>query len=189
MNEKKGTVIFVSGVYGVGKSTLCWNLSQNNHLPSYSAGDLISKINGEKYGANKKVNNINQNQDILVDETMNILKNQDLVILAGHFCIMGENGKPEELPTDVYCKLNLSLIILLEANSDRIVNNLKLRDGIQYSKKQMEVFLDAERTCAYKISENLKIPLIIHDMKFDDSDMQKINRLLKEVYGEGIIRY
>lgn len=189
MNEKKGSVIFVSGVYGVGKSTLCCNLSKKDHLPFYSAGDLISEINGEKYGSNKRVNNKNINQDILVDEVTNISKNQDLIILAGHFCVMGQDGKPEELPPDIYRKLNLSSIILLEANSERIIKNLKLRDGKQYLKEQIEGFLNAERTSAYKISESLRIPLFIHDMKFEDTDMQKTNTFLKEVYGEGTIRY
>lgn len=47
--------IFIAGSYGVGKSTLCDNLSRVSGVPAYSAGDLISCINGEQYGANKVV--------------------------------------------------------------------------------------------------------------------------------------
>ena len=42
--------IFIAGSYGVGKSTLCDNLSRVSGVPAYSAGDLISCINGEQYG-------------------------------------------------------------------------------------------------------------------------------------------
>ena len=47
--------IFIAGSYGVGKSTLCDNLSRVSGVPAYSAGDLISCITGEQYGANKVV--------------------------------------------------------------------------------------------------------------------------------------
>ena len=40
--------IFIAGSYGVGKSTLCDNLSRVSGVPAYSAGDLISCINGEQ---------------------------------------------------------------------------------------------------------------------------------------------
>lgn len=46
----KDGIIFVAGIYGVGKSTLCERLSISIGIPCYSAGDLISAINGEIYG-------------------------------------------------------------------------------------------------------------------------------------------
>lgn len=62
----KDGIIFVAGIYGVGKSTLCERLSISIGIPCYSAGDLISAINGEIYGRNKTVVNKEKNQDILV---------------------------------------------------------------------------------------------------------------------------
>ena len=58
-------VIFVAGVYGVGKSTLCEKLSKELSIPFYSSGDLISKVNGELYGANKVVKDKSKNQNII----------------------------------------------------------------------------------------------------------------------------
>ena len=46
----KTGVVFIAGTYGVGKSTLCNNLSSVLGIPSFSAGDLISEVNGEIYG-------------------------------------------------------------------------------------------------------------------------------------------
>ena len=53
----KDGIIFVAGIYGVGKSTLCERLSLSIGIPCYSAGDLISALNGETYGRNKTVVN------------------------------------------------------------------------------------------------------------------------------------
>lgn len=47
----KGSTIFIAGVYGTGKSTMCSVLSEMLHIPAFSAGDLISAINGEQYGS------------------------------------------------------------------------------------------------------------------------------------------
>ena len=56
---------FVAGAYGVGKSTLRAILSQSMNVSTYSARDLISRVNGEKYGAIKAVQDKDNNQDIL----------------------------------------------------------------------------------------------------------------------------
>ena len=81
-----GTIL-IAGSYGVGKSTLCAALSMASLIPTFSAGDLISNVNGEQYGANKVVKNKEENQDILAVEVNRILAHYDTILLAGHFCI------------------------------------------------------------------------------------------------------
>lgn len=63
-----GSVVFASGVYGVGKSTLCESLSKRCRINYYSAGDVISNVNGEKYGSNKTVKDKELNRYILVEK-------------------------------------------------------------------------------------------------------------------------
>lgn len=92
----KDGIIFVAGIYGVGKSTLCERLSISIGIPCYSAGDLISAINGEIYGRNKTVVNKEKNQDILVTAVNERLQKDKTFILAGHFCIFDPLSiKPE----------------------------------------------------------------------------------------------
>ncbi len=64
--------IFVAGTYGVGKSTLCSKLSTALKIPDFSAGDLISAVNGETYGANKAVRDKDANQNIFCRFSHNI---------------------------------------------------------------------------------------------------------------------
>ena len=72
---------FVAGVYGVGKSTLCEQLSVDLNIPSFSAGDLISQVNGEQYGANKAVSDKSENQDILSVEVQQLLLKHSKILL------------------------------------------------------------------------------------------------------------
>lgn len=45
----KKRILFVAGVYGVGKTTLCDILSEKYLISSYSSSELISKCNHEEY--------------------------------------------------------------------------------------------------------------------------------------------
>lgn len=63
----KGSTIFIAGVYGTGKSTMCSVLSEMLHIPAFSAGDLISATNSEQYGVNKAVSDKNKNQLLLAE--------------------------------------------------------------------------------------------------------------------------
>lgn len=41
-------IIFIAGSYGVGKTTICNQLSKSLKIKAYSASDLISKQNNEQ---------------------------------------------------------------------------------------------------------------------------------------------
>lgn len=172
--------IFIAGIYGVGKSTLCDELSNRSNIPSYSAGDIISAVNGETYGSHKSVTDKNRNQSILSNKVRKLLCDNPTIILAGHFCIFNEQGQVDCLPEDVFFELDIKKIFLLTASAERICENLYQRDGIQYSKNQIVNLQNTEQSLAEKTSAILGCPLYIHEMKFDSSDYQDVLFLLKE---------
>lgn len=172
------SVIFVAGVYGVGKSTLCNKLSSATGIPAFSAGDLISDINGETYGRNKVVKNAKSNQDILISAVDAKLEKCSHFLLAGHFCIVGKDNEVELLPEYVFSKLHLSQIILLEANALRIAENINGRDHRTYPVQTLERLIACERSQAQRVAKELKIPLTIHSMQFNRSDEEALANLL-----------
>ena len=182
-------VIFIAGVYGVGKSTLCEKISEIINLPFYSASELISEQVGETYGVNKKVFNKDVTQNILLKCIDSKMSEDSAMILAGHFCILSECNEPEKLPFYVYEKMNISLIVLLEATTDEIVRNLKKRDKKTYSREVIDELLITERNYAMKVSEVLKVPMIKYLMSFSEADTENVLAFIEEVYGESYIRY
>lgn len=168
------STIFLAGIYGVGKSTLADKLSATTGLPCFSAGDLISKVNGEKYGANKFVSDKDKNQDILANCVSEILRTTKSIILAGHFCIVNKQGDVERLPNQVFTKLHISKIILLEADPSIIMENLSGRDGKSYSLELLKKLLFQEHECAQNISTLLNCPLIIHKMQYAAEDVEAL---------------
>lgn len=170
--------IFIAGSYGVGKSTLCSALSKALTIPAYSAGDLISNVNGEQYGANKVVSDKNANQNILAMEVKKKLEQHSTILLAGHFCIFDKLNCVEKLPNSVFEKISMDQILLLEADPIRILTNLSIRDKKQYELSQIERLLKEERRAAKEISRKYGRSLHIHHMAFDDTDLRKCCKLL-----------
>lgn len=178
--DLKKSTIFIAGVYGTGKSTMCSALSKMLHIPAFSAGDLISSINGEKYSANKAVTDKDGNQALLVERVQQLFKKYERIILAGHFCIFNANAGIEILPESVYHALSISQIILLETNSQTIISNLRRRDGMAYSLKSISKLIEKEREQSERISEQLNCPLSIYQMTFTDQDVQQIALLISQ---------
>lgn len=172
--------IFVAGSYGVGKSTLCSALSNVLTIPAYSAGDLISNVNGEQYGANKAVKDKDANQDILTFEIEKKLEQYPTILLAGHFCIFDKLNCVEKLPHSVFEKISIEQILLLGADPVRILTNLSIRDKKKYELRHIELLLEEERQAAEEISRKCSCRLHIHQMAFDESDLQKCCKILNE---------
>jgi adenylate kinase len=167
-----GTV-FVAGIYGVGKSTLCNNLSDALCIPYFSASDLISSINGEKYGANKKVANKYNNQDILSYEVRKQLQISSRIILAGHFCIFNNEYGVDCLQDSIYSKLNIESILLLEADINIVLGNLNKRDKITYDYDQLAALALEEKKSAQRVAEKIECNLFVHRMNFNNKDIDE----------------
>lgn len=172
-------VIFVAGIYGVGKSTLCSFLSKELNIPNFSAGDLISEVNGEKYGSNKVVKDKNGNQDILVSAINEKYKTTNTFLLAGHFCIFNAENEVDMLPDFVFGNMNIGAILLLEADVKTIIEHLSKRDGKHYSDLSIEKLQISEREQAEKISSQIGVPLLCHKMLFDGTDESIIKQWIE----------
>lgn len=172
-------ILFVAGVYGVGKTTLCNALSSRYNVSSYSASELISACNHEIYGKNKYVKDSKYNQEILVNQVSKI--NDESFILNGHFCLKAKNNKVILLENEVFNKLNLSCILLLIAPVDVIKENLFKRDKVYYDKEYIEFLLKSEEKQAEKVSDLYNIPLLKYSMEFKSNDIENIIELLKKL--------
>lgn len=172
--------IFVAGIYGVGKSTLCNNLSKELGIPEYSAGDLISSVNGEQYGANKAVTDKTSNQVILALQVQRLLEITPKILLAGHFCIFDRDNNIDYLPESVFSNLKIEKILLLNAPISIILTNLSLRDKKEYTKQQIMSLHKAEEQRAKEISHKIGCKLYLHNMVFGSTDISKCLAYIRE---------
>ena len=163
-------VYFLAGIYGVGKSTLGDELSRRMNMPFFSAGDLISEVNGETYGANKVVADKDGNQNVLVHQVNSLLEKYPKILLAGHFCIVNSENKVDPLPESVFGELGIEKVLLLEADTAQIADHLSLRDGKQYPVELIEQMAATEREMAFSIAARLSCTVVQHHMAYSGAD-------------------
>lgn len=146
-------IIFIAGIHGVGKTTFC---KKKNFKNVYTASDLIKRYKNIK---NKFTNKIFENQEILLEAIAQIEEKE--IYLDGHFCLLDSYGNINELPLELYEKLDISKIILLIADPLEIKKRLEKRDKIKYNSTLLKKFQEKEIERAKYVSEKLNIKLKI----------------------------
>lgn len=170
--------IFISGSYGVGKTTISHELSRIFDIPAFQASELITNYTGEQYGATKHVKNIQTNQDVLIYQVAKTRERFETFILAGHFAIFNKKNEIEKIPRYVFGELGITKIILLEAAADKIMLNMLKRDNRDYAEKELIDIARIEYECAVQISEQIGVPLYIHKMNYL-TDVEDIQNYIK----------
>lgn len=104
-------VIFVGGVYAVGKTTTCTHVAKSMCIPHHTASSLI---NAEKGNANpqggKVVADIADNQNLLIRGVQRaLMENGGRILLDGHFTIPNRDGQIEQVTIEVFKALDVEL--------------------------------------------------------------------------------
>lgn len=150
-------VVFVSGIHGAGKSTLCQELQHRLCLPHYSSSSLI-KANSDYGELRKLATNIYEKQLILLDALSQLTP--PAILLDGHFCLLDSEGKVVEINDEIAYRISPSVILHITCPSELIHQRLKKRDSATFSIELLEEMQDKETEKAIQIADDLKIPLI-----------------------------
>jgi adenylate kinase len=59
-------ILFVAGVHGTGKTSLCRSISTKFDVAHCSASELIAQYRGIHFRPDRRVDDISQNQDALI---------------------------------------------------------------------------------------------------------------------------
>lgn len=171
-------VIFLAGIYGVGKTTLSNRLGKDFSIPVFNASDIISKVNYEMYGANKFVVDKVKNQEILVDEIQKILSIDKKILLCGHFCIINKTHEIDMIPIITYKKMGIEQVILLKRDPKSIYSDLIARDNTLYSVDFLEQMQKIEEETSILVCKEFCFPLTILDLNNFEMSYKILSRIL-----------
>jgi len=174
----KRKIIFIGGVHGVGKTTLCTKLCDSMNMKHYSASDLIKKISNIKFSEDKKVKGIEKNQDTLITAVNNYIDPESFCFLDGHFCLLNEHGKVIEIPIPTFTELKPAAIVVLKGNPESIFLRMKNRDGNEMDVEDISIFQEKELEYSQRISKLLEIPWFTED-PIDGTD--RIKSFIKDI--------
>ncbi len=165
--------IMLLGIHGVGKTFLLSKLSYDN----YSASSLIREYKRTATDDRKRVENVEENQNILLNAIQNKNLLGDRFILDGHCCLLNSDSNIERIDKEVFRELALGGIVVLYEDAGVIYERLKKRDELELDIHLIETFQQTELEYARELAEELDVPYLI-----TKSDIERIVSFINNVW-------
>lgn len=165
-------IIFVSGIHGAGKGTLCSQLSSITRLSKYSCSQII-KDNSDYKETSKLVSSAEKNQTILL-HGISILKETNF-LLDGHFCLLAKDQSIIEIDDTIFTKIGPTKIIHVTCDENTIEQRLKNRDGHSIDRNILKEMQYKETVKARKLA--FKLNVSIYEYKSGDNISELIDWL------------
>lgn len=154
-------MIFISGVHGVGKSFFCDMVQKELNINTFSASNLIATRKQAPFSADRLIPDIGVNQQYLLAAVTELCEREHQFLLDGHFCLLNGEGKVTRISVDTFISLKPNPIILLTEDPTIIAERRNARDGLSYSKEEIQSFQDEEITYSKEVAVLLGVELKI----------------------------
>jgi predicted transcriptional regulator/adenylate kinase len=157
--QRSGKIIFVAGIHGVGKSSMCEAFSKEFGVDHKSASQLIKESKAEAISANgKTVKNIENNQELLIQAISNIRKTGKNLLLDGHFSLINAENNLVALQTKVFSDLTIDAVTLIHDDESAIATRLNNRDISEIEENKIKAHQILEINTAKQVSKELSLP-------------------------------
>ncbi len=154
-------IVFIGGIHGVGKSTICRQICGEVKLEYLSASELIKWKDINEDVQNKKVKNIPATQDRLIIGLTNTVQENKFYLLDGHYCLLNSENEIVNIPLDTFKLINpISLNIVL-GDINEIKNRLEKRNNRPYDQELLNRMQESELNYARHLSKTLGVTLHI----------------------------
>lgn len=155
-------IVFIAGIHGVGKGSVCGRLEKALDFKHHSASALMK---WEKMSAkdNKLVKDIPSTQDLLLKALKKAKQDAPRIILDGHFVLLNENSSPTPIDIDVFEGIAPDLIICLTHPVETIRDRLLGRDGKAFTTDLLAEMQYLESNISERYAEQLNIPYLVCD--------------------------
>lgn len=167
------SLIFIGGIHGVGKGTICNKICEQTDFVHITASEILRWDEISKPD-NKKVENIQNTQDRLIAGLDKALKENENYLLDGHFCLFNSEGQVEKVPMETFEKIAPKLITIVTTKIDLIKKRLEKRDNKGYDFDLLETMQTSEKEYAQQISSKLNVPFV----EIKDGNYQSLIEIL-----------
>lgn len=152
-------IIFIGGIHGVGKGTICKEIALKTDLIHLTASQILKweKISDSD---NKLVKNITSTQDRLMKGLKNLIKKDKKYLLDGHFCLLNSNEVPSKINEKTFDQINPKVIAIVIDDVEEIAKRLEARDGKIYDTNVLNQLQQMETEYAKYLSNKYSIPYI-----------------------------
>lgn len=161
-------IIFVGGIHGVGKTTLCKILEERMSIKHFSASQLIKSLKDDpSVDIDKRVADIGDNQKLLLTAIREYISHNITAVLDGHFCLLNPNKEIEQISIETFSRISPIALIVLHDSIENIVSKISGRDGVIYDYDLLSRFQNKEVGYSKYIARCLSIPFLTFDVTDD----------------------
>lgn len=160
-------IIFIGGIHGVGKGTLCKKICEDLDLQHLSASEVLKWEEISERG-NKLVKDFNITQNRLITNLQQIVKENERYILDGHYFLLNKDNAPEKIEFDTFRTLNPFAFIIVVDDVEEIKRRLENRDKIEYDFDLLFKFQELELDYSKELAEQLNKSHLI--LKSDETN-------------------
>lgn len=157
--ELMKNIIFIGGIHGVGKGTICKKIALETDLIHITASQIL-KWEEISDSDNKLVTNITSTQSRLIIGLKNLIKKDKKYLLDGHFCLLNSEGIPCRIDEDTFDQINPKAIVIVIDTVEKIFKRLEVRDGKVYDIKTLNELQELEIEYSKYLSDKYSIPYI-----------------------------
>lgn len=162
-------IIFVGGVHGVGKGTLCRTISDQTDFIHLSASEVLKwkEINIQQ--TNKVVDDINDTQMRLINNLQKMIDPSKRYLLDGHLCLLTGGNAISRVPLETFQQINPIGIVIVIEDSQIICDRLNKRDYQEYNPHLLDKLQEEEIAYSKEIATSLGVDLkIIYSNQIDE---------------------
>lgn len=167
-------VVFVGGVHGSGKTTICQELARRTGYSHLSISEIIKKEKKTVFESAKRTQDIDANQKVLINWLKDnpFMKN---IIFDGHFALLDNDSKIVCVSDQVFKCICANAFVFINPPVEVVRDRLRNRDGVIWSPTILKKLGEAELNWANKLSESFNIPIYVSN----GADNDAIERFLK----------
>lgn len=158
-------IIFIAGIHGVGKTTLCNMVKEKLNINTFSSSALIQKANKQKNFIDKHADDVKENQDILLQAIHQYIDEKNITMLDGHFILINGNNELEQVPVSTFEGMNIINVILIVDDPQQILERLVERDNHKYNLEFIKKFQDEEIRWAKEVCKTIQKECYIYDKR------------------------
>lgn len=173
----RAKIIFVGGIHGVGKSTICAQVCSGFGIEHLVAGELIRAQRNAPPSKTKVVSGVGENQDLLVQALRGVLKGGQTYLLDGHFALLTANGVITDIPVDTFQAIAPVGVALVFGDPERIAARLSSRDGNAYDVALLRSLQERERAHGLQVCDSLRVKPKLIDMDSCTDPRQELQEI------------
>jgi len=150
-------IIFIGGIHGVGKGTLCEKVCNDLNLRHLSASEVLKweEISDKE---NKLVKDFTFTQNRLITNLQQIVKENERYVLDGHYCLLNKDNVPEKIDFDTFRILDPFAFIIVVDEIQEVKRRLENRDNREYDFDLLSKFQELETEYSEELAEQLNKP-------------------------------